>query len=122
MSAQQYTIHAPQKPIKAEIALPASKSFANRLLIMKSFNSFMKIDNLSDAHDTVLLQKLINIMQDKSQSSFNEESTEAIVLDAGPAGTVYRFMTARLAIEPGNWILTGSERMKQRPVKLLVDA
>ena len=122
MSAQQYIIHAPDKPIKAEIALPASKSFANRLLIMKSFNSFMEIDNLSDANDTVLLQQLINLMQDKIQSNFIRNTAESIILDAGPAGTVYRFMTARLAIEPGNWILTGSDRMKQRPVKLLVEA
>ncbi|NWJ49933.1 MAG: 3-phosphoshikimate 1-carboxyvinyltransferase [Bacteroidetes bacterium] len=122
MSPQQYTIHAPQKPIKAEITLPASKSFANRLLIMRSFNSFMKIDNISDANDTVLLQKLINVMQDKEQGNFSKKETGTIVLDAGPAGTVYRFMTARLAIESGNWILTGSDRMKERPVKLLVDA
>lgn len=122
MNPERYTIHAPLKPIKAEITLPASKSFANRLLIMQSFNSFMKIDNISDANDTVLLQRLINIMQDKSKSSIRGKATEAIVLNAGPAGTVYRFMTARLAIEHGNWILTGSDRMKERPVKLLVDA
>lgn len=122
MKPQQYTIYAPQKPIKAEISLPASKSFANRLLIMQSFNSFMKIDNLSDANDTVLLQKLINIMQDKSLHHNALNTNNAVVLDAGPAGTVYRFMTARLAIEPGNWILTGSDRMKERPVKLLVAA
>ncbi len=117
MSFIQYTIHAPLNPIKAEISLPASKSFANRLLIMQSFNQSMTIDNLSDANDTVLLQKLIKIMQHRSN-----KNTEAVVLDAGPAGTVYRFLTARLAIEPGTWILTGSERMKERPVKLLTDA
>ncbi len=82
----------------------------------------MEIDNLSDANDTVLLQQLINLMQDKIQSNFIRNTAESIILDAGPAGTVYRFMTARLAIEPGNWILTGSDRMKQRPVKLLVEA
>jgi 3-phosphoshikimate 1-carboxyvinyltransferase len=122
MSLNQYIIHAPLNPIKAEISLPASKSFANRMLIMQSFNSFMKIGNMSDANDTVLLQKLLNIMKNSSSRYYYKDTSTGIELDAGPAGTVYRFMTARLAIEPGTWILTGSERMKERPIKLLVDA
>ena len=122
MNATKYTIHAPLNSIKAEISLPASKSFANRLLIMQSFNSFMKIDNISDANDTVLLQKLLHLMKNGNRSMVYSNNLEGVVLDAGPAGTVYRFMTARLAIEPGTWILTGSERMKERPIKLLVDA
>jgi 3-phosphoshikimate 1-carboxyvinyltransferase len=116
MDTKTLTISAPQKPIHLELSLPASKSIANRLLIMQSFNPAMTIENLSEANDTVLLQKLIRQMQS------TDSSKEAVTLDAGPAGTVYRFMTARLAIAPGTWFLTGSERMKERPVKLLTEA
>jgi 3-phosphoshikimate 1-carboxyvinyltransferase len=116
MNTQTLTISAPLKPIKIKLSLPASKSIANRLLIMQSFNKDMTIGNLSEANDTILLQQLINQMQETPNSS------SPVTLDAGPAGTVYRFMTARLAIEPGTWLLTGTERMKERPVKLLIDA
>jgi len=116
MNKEILTISAPLKPVHTEISLPASKSIANRLLIMQSFNPKMTIGNLSDANDTVLLQQLIKQMQEAGKTD------HPVTLDAGPAGTVYRFMTARLAMEPGTWFLTGSARMQERPVKLLVDA
>src|ERR1035437_408688 len=116
MDTQTFIISAPLKPIHLELSLPASKSIANRLLIIQSFNPDMTIGNLSEANDTVLLQQLIRKMQDSGKQD------NPVTLDAGPAGTVYRFMTARLAIEPGTWFLTGSERMKERPVKLLIEA
>lgn len=116
MNKEILTISAPLKPIHIEIELPTSKSMANRLLIMQSFNPEMSIGNLSDANDTVLLQQLIRQMQEAGNTN------NPVTLDAGPAGTVYRFMTARLAMEPGIWFLTGSARMQERPVKLLVDA
>jgi 3-phosphoshikimate 1-carboxyvinyltransferase len=116
MNKEILTISAPLKPVHTEISLPASKSIANRLLIMQSFNPKMTIGNLSDANDTVLLQQLIRQMQEAGNTD------NPVTLDAGPAGTVYRFMTARLAMEPGTWFLTGSARMQERPVKLLVDA
>ena len=116
MNTDILTISAPLNPVHTEISLPASKSIANRLLIMQSFNPEMTIGNLSDANDTILLQQLILQMQEAGNS------VTPVTLDAGPAGTVYRFMTARLALEPGAWYLTGSSRMKERPVKLLVDA
>ena len=115
MDTKILTISAPQRSIKFELSLPSSKSIANRLLIMQSFNSAMTIGNVSEANDTILLQKLIKQMQE------NVNPNSPVTLDAGPAGTVYRFMTARLAIEPGTWLLTGTERMKERPVKLLID-
>jgi len=116
MDSKILKISAPLKPVCTEISLPASKSIANRLLIIQSFNPSMTIGNLSEANDTVLLQQLIKQMQE----SHNQHNV--VTFDAGPAGTVYRFMTARLAIEQGTWFLTGTERMKERPVKLLVDA
>jgi len=116
MDTQSLIISAPLNPVHLELSLPASKSIANRLLIMQSFNPEMAIGNLSEANDTVLLQQLIRQMQNAGKHD------NPVTLDAGPAGTVYRFMTARLAIEPGTWFLTGSERMKERPVKLLIEA
>jgi 3-phosphoshikimate 1-carboxyvinyltransferase len=116
MNKEILIISAPLKPVHTEISLPASKSIANRLLIMQSFNPEMSIGNISDANDTVLLQQLIWHMQEARNTD------NPVTLDAGPAGTVYRFMTARLAMEPGTWFLTGSARMQERPIKLLVDA
>jgi len=116
MNTKTLTISAPKKPIQLKLSLPTSKSIANRLLIMQSFNPAMTISNLSEANDTILLKQLINQIKE------NGNQKKTVTLDAGPAGTVYRFMTARLAVEPGTWLLTGTERMKERPVKLLIDA
>jgi 3-phosphoshikimate 1-carboxyvinyltransferase len=95
--------------IKGEITLPGSKSIANRALIIRALcEDDFEIENLSSAKDT---QTLIQLL-----------STESDVLDAGPAGTTFRFMTAYLALQEGTTILTGSERMKQRPIGVLVEA
>jgi 3-phosphoshikimate 1-carboxyvinyltransferase len=64
--------------------------------------------NLASAHDTRLLQQLL----DSGQST----------LDAEDAGTAFRFLTAFLAFKEGEWILTGNERMQQRPIGGLVNA
>lgn len=72
----------------------------------------VKSAKLSDADDTVLLQKLLQqISEGKDRKLF-----------AGNAGTVFRFLTAYLSITTGEWLLEGDERMHQRPVGPLVDA
>jgi 3-phosphoshikimate 1-carboxyvinyltransferase len=103
-----------QKPvqnfIQGEITLNGSKSISNRLLIIDALCG-NKIDytNLSNADDTIFLQNIL-----KSKDS---------ILDAGAGGTTFRFLTAYLAIQEGREvILTGSERMQQRPIKILVEA
>src|ERR1035437_2076196 len=95
--------------ITARIDLPASKSISNRALILNALSySPYDIQNLSNCDDTrVTLQAL-----DSNDTTF----------DIGAAGTAMRFMTAFLAKTVGEWVITGSERMKQRPIKLLVDA
>jgi 3-phosphoshikimate 1-carboxyvinyltransferase len=91
------------------INLSGSKSISNRVLIIRALCSeFFPIEGLASANDTELLQQLIQ--------------SNAIVRDAGPAGTTFRFMTAYLSMQPGTQVLTGTERMKQRPVRVLVDA
>lgn len=96
------------KVLKGEIHLTSSKSESNRALIIKALcdNDF-EIDNLSISNDTVVLQKLLN-----SQDS---------ELSVNLAGTAMRFLTAYLALQGGEVILTGAQRMKERPIKVLVD-
>ncbi|MDH6309114.1 3-phosphoshikimate 1-carboxyvinyltransferase [Dysgonomonas sp. PFB1-18] len=104
----QYKVTAPQT-IKSIIQLPASKSISNRALILNalSFTSF-DIENLSDCDDT-------NVMVDAFESGNS-------MIDVKAAGTSMRFLTAFLSITPGEWIITGTERMKERPIHILVDA
>ncbi len=100
----------PQKEIiSAEIELPASKSISNRLLILNALSySSYPIKNLSDSDDTRAMLGALN-------SSTNH-------FDVGAAGTTMRFLTAYLAKIVGEWTITGSERMKQRPIHVLVEA
>ncbi|WP_185955292.1 3-phosphoshikimate 1-carboxyvinyltransferase [Solitalea koreensis] len=101
------------KIIKGEISLPGSKSESNRALIMQALcKKPFEIRNLSIADDTVTLSKILNV----------DIKTQQTTIDVGPAGTAMRFLTAFLSVTPGEWILTGTHRMLERPVKLLVDA
>ena len=97
------------KPRVREIALPASKSESNRMLIIQAISDEkINIQNLSDARDTQTMLRLLT-------------SSDA-VLDVIDAGTTMRFLTAYLAATNQPKQLTGSERMQQRPLKILVDA
>jgi 3-phosphoshikimate 1-carboxyvinyltransferase len=110
-------ISKPDKILKGVIALPASKSISNRLLMIRALSGKdFKINNLSEADDTCLLQKLIELISD------GPGRKNVLELDTANAGTVMRFLTAWLAIRPGKWVLTGSERMKQRPIGDLAEA
>jgi 3-phosphoshikimate 1-carboxyvinyltransferase len=98
-----------KKPFRARIVLPSSKSISNRLLIMEALSrKKLTLKNISEADDTKLLQWLL--------------SSKEKILDAQNAGTCFRFLTALLSQKEGEHILTGSERMKQRPVGELVNA
>lgn len=97
------------REIDANITLPASKSISNRALIISALSySPYDVDNLSDCDDT----KVMLAVLDSNDTHF----------DVGAAGTSMRFLTAFLAKTVGEWTITGSERMKERPIKLLVDA
>ena len=99
----------PSQLINGEITLTASKSISNRVLIIQAlYGNDFTIENLAKAEDTRILQELLN----------SDETT----LDVGLAGTTMRFLTAFLALKKGNFILTGAKRMKQRPIKILVEA
>lgn len=102
-------LHFPNPVIHGTIHLDGSKSISNRALIMQALagNPNPELDHLSTSVDTRLMQKLL--------------SSEEGVLDAGAAGTTFRFLTAYLATRGKEVILTGSERMKQRPIGELVN-
>ena len=105
----QYEIKAPQV-LNQTIKLPASKSISNRALIIHALSGGAILpDNLSDCDDTTVI---INALQNNP----HEINIEA-------AGTAMRFMTAFLSVKDGEeHVLTGTERMKHRPIGVLVDA
>ncbi len=101
--------------LKGSIHLPGSKSISNRLLVMsKLAESNTVFENLSTADDTIRLLKSLNEIENFCSSRI------PMIVDAGNAGTVFRFLTAYLSICEGKWLLTGTERMKKRPVGGLV--
>ena len=92
-----------------EIQITGSKSESNRLLILQKLFGNIEIKNISNSQDTKLLQTALN----------SDEKT----MDIHHAGTAMRFLTSFFAVQEGvEKILTGSERMKQRPIKPLVEA
>ncbi len=102
-------LYIPKNSLQLQIKLPASKSISNRALILDALSySGYEIENLAECDDTNVL---INAL-DSNDTTF----------DIGAAGTSMRFLTAFLSKTVGEWVITGSERMKQRPIKLLVDA
>ncbi len=106
---EKLTLKKQDRQIKGTIELAGSKSIANRALIIRALcKDHFPIHRIANANDTQLMQALI---ESKSE-----------LRDAGPAGTTFRFLTAYLSLQAGSQILTGTERMKQRPIGLLVNA
>ncbi len=104
----KYVISGPANPVQDTIYIPSSKSISNRVLIIHSLSgSASAIDNLSESDDTRLLQLALE----------NSDRTKNI----NHAGTAMRFLIAYYATGNREVILTGSERMKERPVGPLVD-
>lgn len=103
--------------LQTQITLPASKSISNRLLMMRSLEGAkLHFDNLSEAEDTYMMRLYLSFINTCA------DSVIPLNLDAHNAGTVFRFLTAYLSQKAGKYLLTGFERMKQRPVGQLVDA
>jgi 3-phosphoshikimate 1-carboxyvinyltransferase len=103
--------------LQTQIKLPASKSISNRLLMMRSLErAKLHFDNLSEAEDTYMMRLYLSFINTCA------DSVIPLNLDTHNAGTVFRFLTAFLSQKSGKYLLTGFERMKQRPVGKLVDA
>ncbi len=102
-------IKSPEKYIGCSVKLPTSKSISNRLLLLNALSySPFEIKNLSDSDDTEVMLEVLN--------------SNSTTFDIGAAGTSMRFLTAFLSKVVGEWVLTGSARMKQRPIGVLVEA
>ena len=105
---KQYRLTAPGR-LDMTVDLPASKSISNRALIIHALSGGSTLpENLSDCDDTSVIIEALRTMPEE--------------INIKAAGTAMRFMTAYLSVTPGTHILTGTERMKHRPIGILVDA
>ena len=133
----------PTSSLRGRIVLPASKSISGRALIINALSgSAMLPENLSDSDDTeAMLRALASLGPTPNPSLAGrggdttrrpytptptreepEKGQEASPIDIGAAGTAMRFLTAYLSVTPGEHVITGSERMRHRPISILVDA
>ncbi|SDX76908.1 3-phosphoshikimate 1-carboxyvinyltransferase [Lutibacter oricola] len=97
------------KTVNGTVKITGSKSESNRLLILQQFYSNLEIENISNSDDSELMQKALANTTSK--------------VNIGHAGTAMRFLTAYFSVkENSEIVLTGSHRMKNRPVKILVEA
>ena len=104
-----YKVSKEVRSFQGEINISGSKSESNRLLVIRAYTSFFKIINISDSDDT-------NTMISALKSNDKE-------INIGHAGTAMRFLTSYFSsILNSSIILTGSARMKNRPISILVDA
>lgn len=100
----------PPTCIDVTIELPSSKSISNRVLIINALGKgIYQPENLSDCDDTQVMIHALN-------------STPGTTIDIMAAGTAMRFLTAYLSVTPGQRIITGTTRMQQRPIQVLVNA
>ena len=121
------TITAPSE-LRATPQLPASKSISNRALVISAlacrsdadchgmlYDAARLPENLSDCDDTKTMLQALAMLDGRSGKA-------DVVIDIGAAGTAMRFLTALLATSEGSFLLTGTERMKRRPIGILVEA
>lgn len=102
--------------LKGEVILPLSKSMNNRLQIIQFLQGIKTQDiEISSSRDSQLMRELLNKIE-------NLSITKPIELNFEMAGTVFRFFTALLSTQNGNFILTGDQRLKERPIEPLVEA
>lgn len=104
----QIKVQAPAE-VRGRIVLPSSKSISNRALVINSLAGNAEApENVSDCDDTRVMIEWL--------------TSQPHTVDIGAAGTAMRFSTALLAVSDGEHVITGTERMKNRPIAILVDA
>lgn len=112
-----YIVRKANKELKGDIYLPASKSESNRLLVIDAIlgSDDLQIENLSTSNDTkVLTTALETLLQLKGTNI-------SVTLDMQDSGTAMRFITAFASAINVKSLITGSERMKERPLGILVE-
>jgi 3-phosphoshikimate 1-carboxyvinyltransferase len=106
---KQITLTHPDAQLNGFLSITGSKSESNRLLVLQALYPELQIHNLSNSDDTQAMQ--------------NGLSSDASIIDIGHAGTTMRFLTAFFASQEGvEKVLTGSKRMQERPISVLVNA
>ncbi|MDZ7741362.1 MAG: hypothetical protein U5Q03_06355 [Bacteroidota bacterium] len=101
----------------ASVEIPCSKSISTRLLMLHALSDgLVSYEELSEADDAVRLKRALYWIGHCNKSGI------PMVIDAGNSGAVMRFLVAYLCLVPGTWMITGSDRLKERPVKELVEA
>jgi 3-phosphoshikimate 1-carboxyvinyltransferase len=124
---QNIILSKKSKTANGTVQLTGSKSECNRALVIEALsNGKVKVENISDAADTVTLAGILlpgpggEELGETNNSQLATHNTKLV--NIGPAGTAMRFLTAYFTLQDDEVILTGSERMKQRPIGVLVDA
>ena len=103
-----YTVELPSR-LQQQLVLPSSKSLSNRALLLGALSGEADISRPSGCDDTLVMQRALSLRPE--------------TVDIMAAGTAMRFLTAYFANCPGeHHIMTGTERMRQRPIGVLVDA
>ena len=102
------------KSQKSKIKITGSKSETNRLLLLQALYPNLILENTSNSDDSEVMSRALNL----ELTTHNSQ-----LIDVHHAGTAMRFLTAYFSIQEGKEIvITGSSRMKERPIKILVDA
>lgn len=127
-----YSIHPLKDKVKKEITIPGSKSFSNRALVMASLTKGeVKLFGLSESDDTAAMRKALQLL---GVNIISKNDSTIVVgnggiflpfsgeINIGAAGTTMRFLTSICSLVPGEIILDGSERMRERPIGELVQA
>ncbi len=126
MSLKSILISNKKKSFTGSIQLTGSKSESNRALILQALSGGnIVVKNLSLAADTVTLNQILNSklkIQNVGAQVSQPSTHNPQLINIGPAGTAMRFLTAFAAVKDLDVTITGSERMKQRPIGILVDA
>ena len=101
--------------LQSAISITGSKSETNRLLLLQALYPNLILENTSNSDDSEVMSKALK--------NFHLPSSNFQLIDIHHAGTAMRFLTAFFAIQENREVvLTGSSRMKERPIKILVDA
>ncbi|GAA4947520.1 3-phosphoshikimate 1-carboxyvinyltransferase [Algibacter agarivorans] len=104
-----FTLQKSKIAKQSSIQITGSKSESNRLLLLQALYPEFKLENVSNSDDSNLMTNALNSLSD--------------IVDIHHAGTAMRFLTAYFSIQEGRTVtLTGSKRMKERPIEILVEA
>jgi 3-phosphoshikimate 1-carboxyvinyltransferase len=123
MMKQNIILKKSNKSVSGTVQLTGSKSECNRALVIEALSrQRVKVENISDAADTATLLEVLSQNSAEESNGAELRTQDLRLVNIGPAGTAMRFLTAYFTLQDEEVVLTGSARMKQRPIGILVDA